>query len=160
MPADVVRRLARRFLEVYGELKADVPGPPLGDRETVILASIVEKEAVVPAEVPVIAGVFLNRLRRRMPLQSCATVQYILPRHREVLTYADTRVESPYNTYRHEGLPPGPIASPGRRALAAALRPADTDYLFFVARGDGSHAFSRTWREHEKAKRRISRGAP
>lgn len=158
-PADVVLRLGRRFARVFAELKAELPGQPLDDRETVILASIVEKEAVVADEAPLIAGVFLNRLRRGLPLQSCATVQYVLPRHREVLTYADTRVESPYNTYRHEGLPPGPISNPGRRALAAALRPAETDYLFFVAQGDGSHVFSKTWREHEKAKRRVNRGA-
>jgi UPF0755 protein len=157
--ADVVLRLGRRFAKVLAELKAELPEPPPDDHETVILASIVEKEAVIADEAPLIAGVFLNRLRRGMPLQSCATVQYALPEHRTNLTYADTRTPSPYNTYLHLGLPPGPISNPGRNALRAALRPADTDYRFFVARGDGSHEFSKTLREHEKAKRRISRGA-
>lgn len=158
-PATVLRRLVRRFFGVYDDLRRELPKPPLDDVETVVLASIVEKEAVREDEVGIIAGVFLNRMKRRMPLQSCATVQYVLPEHKECLTYADTRVPSPYNTYMHAGLPPGPISNPGRRALRAALSPAQTDYLFFVAKGDGGHVFSRTWREHEKAKRRINRGA-
>ena len=158
-PEDVIRRMVARFRAVWEQLVAEVPSPPLGPKATVILASVVEKEAAMADEVPTIAGVFVNRLEKGMPLQSCATVQYVLPEHRECLTYRDTRIESPYNTYLHPGLPPGPISNPGRRALRAALAPAETDYLYFVARGDGSHVFSRTWREHEKAKRRVNSGA-
>lgn len=154
----LVRRMARRFREVWDRETARVADPPLDERETVILASIVEKEAARAEETRTIAGVFLNRLRRQMPLQSCATVQYILPYHREVLTHADIRTPSPYNTYLHEGLPPGPVCNPGARALAAALNPEPTEYIFFVARGDGSHIFSRTHREHERARRRVSIG--
>ncbi len=156
-PADIVRRMARRFFKVYDNLKQNAD-PPLDDTETVILASIVEREAILPGEFPAIAGVFLNRLRRGHRLQSCATVQYVLPQYRTKLTIKDTKTDSPYNTYIHQGLPPGPISSPGRRALRAALKPARTEYLFFVANGDGSHTFSRTSREHEAARRRIRRG--
>jgi UPF0755 protein len=111
----------------------------------------------MPEEFPRIAGVFMNRLRRGIPLQSCATVEYLLPERKGILTVADTRIESPYNTYLHAGLPPGPICNPGRRALAAALNPERHDYLFFVARGDGTHAFSRTLAEHAAATRAVPR---
>jgi UPF0755 protein len=147
----VVRRMVRQFFSVLSELRdsSRVPRPPsLTPIQVVILASIVEREAKVQEEFPRIAGVFMNRLRRHMPLQSCATVEYLLPERKGILTVADTRIESPYNTYLHAGLPPGPICSPGRRALAAALSPERNDYLFFVARGDGTHAFSRTAAEH------------
>ncbi len=155
-PNDVIGRMHHQFLAVFAKLK-QARRPALDDRSTVILASIVEREAVVTSEAPLIAGVFRNRLRKRMPLQSCATVEYILPSHKAQLTDADTRIESPYNTYLHSGLPPGPICNPGRNALAAALAPEATDYLFFVAKGDGSHVFSRTWSEHQAARRRIAR---
>jgi UPF0755 protein len=123
----------------------------------VTLASIVEREARVPEEYAQVAGVFVNRLQRGMPLQSCATIEYALPERKERLTDADLRVASPYNTYIHTGLPPGPICSPGSRALAAALHPARHDYLYFVSRGDGTHAFSRTFAEHAAAMRQLGR---
>jgi len=150
-PSDVVRRMVHHFFSVFAELRdsSPAPRPPLlAPWQTVILASIVEREAKVPEEFPRIAGVFMNRLRRRLPLQSCATVEYILPERKGRLSVEDTRLESAYNTYLHVGLPPGPICNPGRRALAAALNPERNDYLFFVARGDGTHAFSRTAAEH------------
>jgi UPF0755 protein len=150
-PSDVVRRMVRQFLSVYSELSNSpiaVRQSHLAFSDVVILASIVEREAKMPEEFPRVAGVFVNRLRRRMPLQSCATVEYLLPERKGVLSVDDTKTESPYNTYLHTGLPPGPICNPGRRALAAALSPERNDYLFFVARGDGTHAFSRTAAEH------------
>lgn len=153
-PSEVVRRLVRQFFSVLAELRDSTPAPrpsSLTPSQTVILASIVEREARVPEEYPRIAGVFANRLRRRLPLQSCATVEYLLPERKGRLSVADTKLESPYNTYLHLGLPPGPICNPGRRALAAALYPERNDYLFFVARGDGSHTFSRTLAEHAAA---------
>ena len=156
--SDVVRVLAARFHEVFEELRLE-HAPVLDDARTVILASIIEREVALEDEVPVVAGIFLKRLKLGIPLQSCATVQYLLPEPRECLTIQDTRIESPYNTYLHPGLPPGPISSPGRRALRAAMRPAETEYLYFVAKGDGSHIFSRTLREHESAKHRVNRGA-
>jgi len=116
--------------------------------QVVTLASLVEKEAKLDQERPVIAGVFYNRLKQDMPLQSCPTVQYILGYPKVELTIADTQIASPYNTYQNPGLPPGPIASPGMAAIRAVLYPADTPYLYFVAAKDGSHRFSKTYEEH------------
>lgn len=120
----------------------------LSVREVVILASLVEREAQVAKERPIIAGVFLGRLKLEMPLQSCATIQYILGYPKPELTVADTEIPSPYNTYQNMGLPPGPIASPGLASIQAVLNPADTGYLYFVANKDGSHIFSRSYEEH------------
>jgi len=150
--AEVVRRMLRQFFSVYAELLPPAPSPTsLVPSETVILASIVEREAKAPEEFPRIAGVFANRLRRGMPLQSCATVEYLLPERKGRLSQLDTKLDSPYNTYLHLGLPPGPICNPGRLALQAALAPERHDYLYFVSRGDGTHIFSRTLAEHSAA---------
>ncbi len=122
------------------------------------LASIVEKEAEVPSERPIIAGVFTKRLQRKMRLESDPTVEYglgIRQTAAQPLTLAQVKTASPYNTYLNAGLPPGPIASPGLGSLTATLEPANTDYLFFVARYDGSHVFSKTLSEHEAARRAI-----
>jgi UPF0755 protein len=121
----------------------------------VILASIVEKEAVLPAERPRIAGVFTQRLRRGMKLETDPTVEYGLGIRQTAdrpLTFAQVKTASPYNTYLNPGLPPTPIASPGVASLKAALYPENTEYLFFVARYDGSHVFSKTVQQHEAAK--------
>ena len=119
--------------------------------ETIILASIVEREARVDSERAVIAGVFLSRVRSGMKLESCATVQYALGEVKEVLLYSDLEIEDPYNTYIYEGLPPGPICSPGLPSIDAAFSP-DTEegYLYFVSRDDGTgmHLFARTYRGH------------
>ena len=123
--------------------------------QAVTLASIVEREAVAVAEQPVISSVFQRRLKLNRRLESCATVNYALGANKKRLTYADLEVDSPFNTYRHHGLPPGPISNPGRTALLAVLYPAETEYLYFVSRGDGTHIFSRTNREHERAKRQV-----
>ncbi|XGB43126.1 MAG: endolytic transglycosylase MltG [Nodosilinea sp. LVE1205-7] len=124
----------------------------------VTLSSIVEKEAVVAEERPTIAGVFTNRLRQNMPLGADPTVEYglgITQTPDKPLTWAQVGTPSPYNTYINQGLPPTPIASPGMASLEAALSPAKTDYMFFVARYDGTHVFSRTLKEHEGAKQAI-----
>ncbi|WP_199919885.1 endolytic transglycosylase MltG [Thermodesulfobium acidiphilum] len=113
------------------------------------LASLVEGEAKVDKERPIIASVFLNRLKINMPLESCASVEYFLPVHKDVLSYADTRIESPYNTYIHYGLPPTPINSPSIKSIEAVLHPAHTKYLYFVAKGDGTHFFSQTYEEQQ-----------
>ena len=115
------------------------------------LASLVEREAKLPEERPLLAGVYLNRLRRGMRLECDATVQYALGQHKARLLYSDLKVDSPYNTYLHAGLPPGPICSPGLDCLLAALSPVESDYLYSVAQADGSHVFSRTFAEHKAA---------
>lgn len=123
----------------------------LDPEQAVVLASIVEREGKDDSELSLISGVFLLRLRRGMRLESCATVQYALGEVRERLLYSDLEVESPYNTYRHQGLPPGAICSPGPASLRAVASPDTTEgYLFFVSRDDGSgqHLFARTSREH------------
>jgi len=130
------------------EQQLDASALPLHDVLT--LASIVEREAKVDEERPIIAQVFLRRLELGWKLQSCATVQYLLGAPKPVLTYEDLAIESPYNTYLNAGLPPGPIGSPGEPCIAAVLSPAETDYLFFRTQGtDGRHHFSKSASEHE-----------
>lgn len=127
--------------------------------ELVTLASIVERESRVAEEFPIIASVFHNRLKETQKLESCATIQYLLGERKERLLFKDLEIESPFNTYKNVGLPPGPIASPGALALESALNPAQTDYLYFVVSGDndGKHQFSKTYQEHLKAKERADK---
>lgn len=154
---DIIKMMLNRFLEVYEEIR-DIKTTNLDDIQTVILASIVEKEAKEDSERKVIAGVFLNRLQKGMRLESCATVEYILPVHKEILSLQDIKIKLPYNTYLKEGLPPSAICNPGKKSLIAALAPAKTDYLFFVAKKDGTHIFSKTFEEHLKAQKQIKEG--
>lgn len=116
--------------------------------EVLTMASIVEGETVLDAERPIVAGLYYNRLRRRMKLEADPTVQYIIPDGPRRLLYMDLRTKSPYNTYQNRGLPPGPISNPGRKSILAALYPARHDYLYFVADGTGGHRFARTFGEH------------
>ena len=117
-------------------------------RDIVTIASMVELEAVFKEEQPRIAGVFLRRLQIYMPIQSDTTIQYILGAQKEEITFADTEIQNPYNTYVNAGLPPGPIGSPSMDAIKAVLNPEQTDYLYFVADKDGHHRFTRTYEEH------------
>ena len=121
-------------------------------RDVIILASIVEKEAVADSERPVIAGVFLNRLAKGMRLESCSTVLYAMGINKERLSFEDLKFDSPYNTYRYKGLPPGPICNPGAKAIDAVLYPQVTDSLYFVSKGNGTHYFSSTFEQHVKNK--------
>ena len=125
--------------------------------EIVTLASVIEKEAQVDLERPRISSVFHNRLTRKWKLQADPTVLYALGNPEKPLTKADLRTDSPYNTYRYKGLPPGPIANPGVDSIIAALRPEKTEYLYFVAIGGGKHHFSKTLSEHNKMIRKIRR---
>jgi UPF0755 protein len=122
-------------------------------KDAVTLASIIEMEGQQAEELPMISSVFHNRMKISMNLQSCATVNYILPveDRKWILTYDDMAIDNPYNTYKYSGLPPTPISNPGIVALKAAVEPAESEYLYFVAKGDGTgtHAFSKTLEEHE-----------
>jgi len=127
-------------------------------RDTVILASIIEKEAIKDEERYLISAIFHNRLRKRWYLESCATVQYALGERKDKLTYKDLKVDSPYNTYTHFGLPPGPICNPGLASIKAALYPAETDLMFFVAKGEGTHRFSKYYQKHlEVQKKKLDK---
>ena len=128
------------------------PGLPIATPdEAVILASIVEKETGIASERPLVAAVFVNRLRAGMRLESDPTIIYGITRGRPLgrrILLSELQAPTPYNTYAISGLPPTPIANPGRASLAAVLDPPDTDYLFFVADGSGGHAFAATYEEH------------
>ncbi len=155
---DVIETIVGRFFrKVPGEdeLRARELGMSL--YQIVTLASIIEKEAVLDREKPIIAGVFYNRLRRGMRLQADPTVLYGKNR-RGRITRRDLRSKHPYNTYVQNGLPPGPIANPGEASLKAALYPARVKYLYFVSKNDGTHHFSRTLREHNRAVRKYQLG--
>jgi UPF0755 protein len=151
---DLVARLVARFQKAAPpETRARAAARGLSLRELVTLASLVEKETAQPDERPIIAAVYSNRLRIGMGLQCDPTVIYALERagrYTGNLTRADLQFDSPYNTYRYAGLPPGPIAAPGQASLEAAANPAPVSYLYFVSRNDGSHAFATTLDEHNR----------
>lgn len=151
----MLSRFDRKLKEMDYYRKVKAAGLTL--HQAVIIASMVEREARVDRERPLIAGVIFNRLKRDMPLQIDATVQYALGSHRAKLYYKDLEVDSPYNTYLIRGLPPGPIACPGEASLLAAVQPVKTSYLYYVARPDGTHAFASTLDEHNANKRRYIR---
>ncbi|MCX6549657.1 MAG: endolytic transglycosylase MltG [Acidobacteria bacterium] len=151
---DLVRMMVERFRAAFtDDMRQAAASAGFGVREVVTLASLVEKETAQSDERAVVAGVFRNRLAKRMGLQCDPTVIYALELQGGFdgnLRRADLGLDSPYNTYRHAGLPPGPIAAPGRASLDAAAHPADVDYLYFVSRNDGSHVFAATLDEHNR----------
>ena len=147
---EMVRRFEREWKPNWSRQLSTLG---MNRHEIVTLASIVEEEAKRADERPVIAAVYHNRLREKMLLQADPTVQYALGRHTPRLLYKDLLVQSPYNTYTHAGLPPGPISSPGGASLLAALNPAKVSYRYFVAHSDGHHEFRNTLAEHQIAKR-------
>lgn len=151
---EIVDRMANGFKNFFVDsLKARLRGSQMSLNEVVTLASIVEGESGIDAELPTIAGVYLNRLRKNMKLDADPTIQYLLPEGPRRLRYSDLRIESPYNTYLYRGLPPGPVNNPGRLAILSVLYPEKNRYLFFVATGVGGHHFSKSYSEHEKAVR-------
>ena len=159
-PAEIVRRLVGRFNEEWMTIDtAAAAERKLTKKEVVVIASIVEKEAILGAERPRIAGVFINRLRLGMPLGADPTVRYIFKKWNGPLYLSELKSISPYNTRVCKGLPPGPICSPGRASLAAAVSPAKTNELYFVAKWDGSggHEFSVTYTDHVRKKNAIQR---
>lgn len=155
---EAVRQMVARFERAWRpEWDARLQALALRRHDALTLASIVEREAVRPEERPVIAAVYYNRLRKGMRLEADPTIQYALGRHTARVLYRDLDVDSPYNTYRRIGLPPGPIGSPGAPSIAAAVTPANVPYLYFVAMPDGHHEFRATYAEHLIAVREARR---
>ena len=149
----LIIRMLDRFNQVFEESYYDrAKELNMSVTEVVTLASIIEREAQLDDERPLVSSVFHNRINKGMLLQSCATVQYILGERKENLTNKDTAIDSPYNTYKYNGLPPKPIASPGKASIVAALYPEKSDYLYFVLDTNGKHTFSKTYKEHLNAK--------
>lgn len=153
-PEDALGLMVRRMREKYSsELAARAEEMGITENQVLTLASIIEKEAVVDSERPIISAVYHNRLKRNMPLQADPTSIYGIKSSKEKITRADLQRKTPYNTYQSKGLPPGPIASPGLKSITAALYPAKVDYLYFVAQDDRTHKFSTTVNDHYEAVR-------
>lgn len=151
-PKEIVKRMVKRFWQVYQDIQKSklTQSVILRSIDSIVtIASLIEKEAKLENERPIIASVFYNRMKYNMPLQSCATVEYVLPNHKEQLSIEDTKINSPYNTYIHRGLPPTPICNPGRASLVAAMNPAQTKYLYFAVENNRSHYFSKSFTEHQ-----------
>jgi UPF0755 protein len=155
--AGIIRMMVEKFLETYREISHVEKPQTLSRHEIVTLASIVEKETALNEERPLIARVFLNRLQQGMRLQADPTVLYNRPAASGSLTKRDLMTPTPYNTYLIPGLPRGPICSPGRASLEAVLHPTEEDFLYFVSRNNGSHYFSKTLAEHNRAVAKYQR---
>ncbi len=156
--AQIAERMRREFkLRVEPEFQRTSPKPRFTLHQLLTLASIVEREAARKTEGPLIAAVYFNRLKKRMRLEADPTVQYALGSWKKGLTREDLRADSPYNTYLHYGLPPGPICNPGLDAFKAVLHPAETDAIYFVADHSCGHVFSSTLEEHLRAKRALKK---
>jgi UPF0755 protein len=154
-PSWVLQRLVHRFFQVYdAEHMSKAARLGLTMTQAISLASIIEGEIKIAAEGPLISAVYYNRLKRHMLLQADPTIQYILADRRR-LYRSDLTIDSPYNTYLHPGLPPGPVCNPGKLAIESALTPANVPYIFMVSQGDGSHAFNTTLADHLKSKEKL-----
>lgn len=152
----IIRQMVSRFVDVViSKVDLSLLDDKYTLHEVITLASIVEKEVIYDFERPLVAAVYHNRLNIGMRLQADPTVRYVMTENRSRVLYSDLEIDSPYNTYRYDGLPPGPIASPGLKSILAVLEPADVDYLYFVAKPDGTHQFSRTFEEHVAARRAL-----
>ncbi len=155
---DLLQFLVRKTQNIFNDsVRARMDSLKLTVHDVLTMASIVEGEAILDDERPVIASVYYNRLRRRIKLQADPTIQYIIPGPPRRVLYSDLEIDSPYNTYKYYGLPPGPINNPGKKSILAAFYPAETNYLYFVANGDGGHTFSRTAAEHARAKAKFNK---
>jgi len=153
---EIFRLMIKRYREVFDDnLRRRAQELGFSEVEIVTLASIIEKETRLKSERRLISGVFHKRLRKGIPLEADPTVRYALGKTTGPLVYKDLEVDSPYNTYRRGGLPPGPICSPGKASLIAALYPEEADHLYFVATGEGNHVFSATLEEHNLAKQKV-----
>lgn len=146
---EILTLMANNFDErLTPEMRTHAEKMGLSVYDLITLASLIEREVRFPEDRPIVAQVFLKRLKLNMPLQTDATLQYLMDAPKEDVTIADTQIDSPYNTYQHTGLPPGPIANPGMASIEAVLHPAETDYLYFVADRNGHNHYAFTYEEH------------
>lgn len=157
---DVLKMMLFRFSEEFGKFDLNrVQEKGFTVHEIITIASLIEKEVRVPEERELVSAVIYNRLQKRMPLEFCSTVQYILPERKASLSTEDLKIDSPYNTYIYRGLPPGPICNPGSASINAALNPASVDYLYFVlADSDGHHVFTSSYDEFLRVKKEAKKG--
>lgn len=152
---ELIDVMLKRFNEVFNEAEKET-GKSTQDVDGIItMASIIEREAKVNSERPIIASVFFNRLKMKMKLQSCATVEYSLGYHKDKLSNEDLKVNSKYNTYLVSGMPVGPICSPGKASIEGALNPSKTNYIYFVSNNNGTHTFTNSYTEFLKAKKKT-----
>jgi UPF0755 protein len=157
-PKEIITIMVNQYhASINDQMRARMEELGMTEREVLTLASIIEGEAIYDRERPLISGVYHNRLKKGMKLQADPTIQYIIKDGPRRLLNRDLKIDSPYNTYLYHGLPPGPINNPGLESIKAALYPAETEFLYFVARGDGYHTFSKTQNEHNQAKREFQR---
>jgi UPF0755 protein len=156
-PEKVIKIMVDRWRSVFDQFRERVQQSDMNELQIMTLASIVEKETALPKEKPLVASVYLNRLKKNMRLYADPTVIYGIESFDGNITKDHLRTDTPYNTYLRHGLPPGPIASPDKESIAAVLDPAHTNYLYFVSRNDGSHEFSSSYRAHRRAVRKYQR---
>ncbi|TCO79080.1 endolytic transglycosylase MltG [Marinisporobacter balticus] len=150
---EIIVKMLNRFDDIFiDDYYKRVKELNMRINEIITLASIIEREAKLDKERPLVSGVFYNRIKKDMKFQSCATVQYVLGERKPKLSNKDIAIDSPYNTYKYYGLPPKPIASPGKPSIEAALYPKESEYLYFVVSKNGEHHFSKTYKEHLRAK--------
>ncbi len=155
---EIIEVMVNQYFYIYQKyISHFAKSKELTQLEITTLASIIQGESIYTDEMATVSSVYHNRIKKNMKLQADPTIQYILPKRKHKLYSKDLQIDSPYNTYLYPGLPPGPINNPGKAALIAAAKPAQTDYLYFVANGHGRHVFTRTNREHINAKNRIRR---
>ncbi len=149
--ADIIDEMKTRFKEILPkDIQKKAKEKNLTLREVIILASIVEKEALFDQDRPLVASVFLNRLKTGMKLEADSTIAYLLPEHKQWLSKKDITIDSPYNTYKHKGLPPGPICNPGLKSILAVLNAPHTDYYYFITTPQGKGIFEKTLEEHNR----------
>ncbi|OXT07674.1 ABC transporter substrate-binding protein [Thermoanaerobacterium thermosaccharolyticum] len=154
---DIINLMLSRFDEIYKTyIKGNETNVGMSTDKIIIIASMIEKEAKIDKDRPLIAGVIYNRLNKNMKLQIDATVEYALGKHKDKLSLDDLKINSPYNTYMNYGLPIGPISNPGLKSIEAALNPAKHDYYYYVAQSDGSHIFSKTYIGQLEAEKKVN----